>query len=376
MENKNICAPVIIPTLNRLDHLSNCINSLRVNELAKDTELYIGVDYPPTDKYREGYEKICRYLDEGIDGFKKVHVIKRNENYGSFKNTEALKDEVFKIYDRFIFTEDDNVFSPNFLSYMNQSLEIYKEDDSVAAVCGYMWPTFGKSADELKVNEQSDVNNLSPLVDSVSNDTVRISSIFSAWGYGSWKDTDLLMREEINIDNFSALLKNHSILKQLKSVNPFIYSELIKGFLEYAGCLINKDGKINIIDLSMGFWMFATNRCMIYPLLSKVRNNGNDNSGEHCVDFTGSGEDNLTNRSFDYSKQEIDNECLADIGKGASLCEIREQESADCQYNPKVSEKLKAFLLVPSKEILRVDISYLVMRILGRKRTGNLLKKL
>ena len=54
-------APVIIPTLNRHEHLIRCINSLKRNPLAKETELYISLDYPPAEKYVDGYLKIKKY---------------------------------------------------------------------------------------------------------------------------------------------------------------------------------------------------------------------------------------------------------------------------------------------------------------------------
>lgn len=41
-------APVIIPTLNRYVHLKRCVDSLAKCTHAPDTELIIGLDYPPT----------------------------------------------------------------------------------------------------------------------------------------------------------------------------------------------------------------------------------------------------------------------------------------------------------------------------------------
>lgn len=39
----------------------------------------------------------------------------------------------------YIYTEDDNVFSKNFLCYMNLCLEKYKEDDKILTVSGYSY---------------------------------------------------------------------------------------------------------------------------------------------------------------------------------------------------------------------------------------------
>ena len=68
------CAPVLIPTLNRKEHLERCINSLLRNSMAKETEVYISIDFPPTEKYESGYNEVVEYLKREIDGFKKVNL--------------------------------------------------------------------------------------------------------------------------------------------------------------------------------------------------------------------------------------------------------------------------------------------------------------
>ena len=70
-------------------------------------------------------------------------------------------------YDRWIFSEDDNVFSPNFLVYINKGLEKFKNDKSVFAFNGY------RHFYNVKFKE---------------NTFFRQNIDFSAWGYGIWKD--------------------------------------------------------------------------------------------------------------------------------------------------------------------------------------------
>ena len=70
-------------------------------------------------------------------------------------------------YDRWIFSEDDNVFSPNFLVYINKGLEKFKNDKSVFAINGY------RHFYNVKFKE---------------NTFFRQNIDFSAWGYGIWKD--------------------------------------------------------------------------------------------------------------------------------------------------------------------------------------------
>lgn len=127
--------PVIITTVNRYEHFKRCVESLARNTHANKTELVIGLDYPPSEKYEEGYKKIKAYIPT-ITGFRKITVFERDENYGAEANFAALLSYSFEHNDAVISTEDDNEFSPCFLDFMNKALEKYKEDNNVLCVEG------------------------------------------------------------------------------------------------------------------------------------------------------------------------------------------------------------------------------------------------
>ena len=55
-------APVIIATLNRYAYLKRCLESLEKNTDAEKTEVYVSVDFPPSEKYYSGYEEVVKYL--------------------------------------------------------------------------------------------------------------------------------------------------------------------------------------------------------------------------------------------------------------------------------------------------------------------------
>ena len=139
MRKYPIYAPVMIPTLCRFEHFKRCVDSLSRCTGAEYTELYIGLDYPANESHWEGYRKICEYV-EHITGFEKVIVLKREHNYGVLANCRDLQVYLKQKYDRFIFSEDDNEFAPNFLEYMNAGLEKYKDDPDVMRICGCIMP--------------------------------------------------------------------------------------------------------------------------------------------------------------------------------------------------------------------------------------------
>jgi hypothetical protein len=136
-----IYAPIIIITLNRYECLKNCIESLQRNSWATKTEVYISVDYPPTDKYFDGYNLIKNYLENGVDGFENVRIYFQKKNYGSIRNAEWIRTVVEKKYDRYIFLEDDNELAPGFIEFCDKGLELFENDDSVYAInaTDYVW---------------------------------------------------------------------------------------------------------------------------------------------------------------------------------------------------------------------------------------------
>lgn len=336
-------APIIIPTLNRAQHLQKCIQSLSKNKYACNTSLIISVDYPPDDRYIEGYKEVCNYLKKPIDGFADVEIIYQSENKGAFgvdSNYSFLVEYVSQKWDTFIYTEDDNVFSPNFLEYVNICLEKYRDDDSVVAVSGYFWP----------VNVTG------------SNDVFKMNSVFSAWGYATWTEKFNKMTNNICLESFERILHRSQIINRLRKDNPFIFTELIKGYFEYAGCLM-KDGQVQPIDLAYGVVMFARGYNMIYPAVSKVRNCGNDGSGVNCAKLIADSEGIATNRNYDYSFQPIDDNLQFEIAGS-------EFESEQ------VNSAVKTFLIAPKREIFKCSFLYFIYRIIGRDNCVKLVHKL
>ena len=149
------CAPIIIPTLNRVEHLSRLLDSLKRNSLSKYTDVFIGLDFPPASTYELGYKKVCEYLQGDFSCFNSFNIIKRSENLGYLRNVEDLINEVLQLYDRFIYMDDDLELSPNFLEYMNKCLIEYEGHDEIIAVCGYSYPLKWNVEQNSTVFEQS-----------------------------------------------------------------------------------------------------------------------------------------------------------------------------------------------------------------------------
>lgn len=253
---------------------------MKNNSLATQTELYISLDFPPKEKYLNGYNKVKEYLKAGIEGFKEVHIFYQEVNLGPIENSLFLQQEIFKQYERYIYTEDDNIFSPNFLEYMNQCLDKYEEDNSIFAIGGYSYPI------EWAENKNSLI----------------AQSLFPAWGYGIWKK---------EYDEEKAFTRQ-DVIKYIRNINNAIYlNKMSRRMFNHAVHIargkhylaLDVNGNLQQIDAVMALYMIINKKKMIIPNLSKVRNMGHDGSGLNCKKSSKTGN---TFDSYNFNKQEYD----------------------------------------------------------------------
>jgi len=249
-------APVLIPTLNRYKHLQECLNSLSRCTWADQTEVYVALDYPPSEKYVEGWKKNKEFLENcGDMGFKKLHLIEREENYGTWNpgdrgNLTCLCEEIKKHYDRYIFTEDDNVFSPNFLEYMNKGFEKFEDDDSVASICAFRW-WFPIKND--------------------GNTYFRSSVSSTPWGMGEWTKKQE-KQPKLDYQWFRRQLTIKNLVKVYKNNGPAFMNMFIE--------LSNSDKRHSVpIDQHYAIYMTLTGKHQIIPVKALVKNIGLDGSG-------------------------------------------------------------------------------------------------
>ena len=252
-------APVIIPTLNRVRHLKRCIDSLSRCTDADKTELYISIDFPPSDNYKEGYKKVVDLiLSYDFSSFKNHHIFFQKKNLGAVHNFRFLLGVVTKVSDIVIVTEDDNEFSPNFLCYMNQCLDSFRNDEDVIAICG--------------------VNEADYIPEKGSN--VIKAKLMPVYGIGYWiKKINAFQKEGAD---FLMDPKSWSIRNFIKLYirNPFIFSIYVNSVIATdKGMFWLPDGELVFCDTIYSLYMHISKYTCIVPCLSKSRTFGNDGSG-------------------------------------------------------------------------------------------------
>ena len=242
-------APIIVPVYDRCEHLQRCISALQKNALAKDSVLYIVSDAAFKKEHEGKIQKVRDYA-KTVTGFKEVRLLFREKNMGEQASVGEAFSEVFEWSDKFIFLEDDIVVSTDFLQYMNDGLDYYKEDPRIMAICGF------KAMFELPKGYDKDVY---------------FYPCNSPWGIASWKSKWGKIDGRC-YDRYSELRKDREKFKEFTSIGFYI-----KGILQ-------ADSKKEIVagDLRVYYHMFQNHMCSVFPVVSKTQNWGFDGSGEHC----------------------------------------------------------------------------------------------
>lgn len=274
-----IYAPVLIPTLNRAEHLKRCITSLQNNSWAKFTPLIISVDYPPAPKYVEGYNEVCEYLRGGLNGFASVEIIYQKKNLGVFDNSKFLQDYAKKRFDRYIWTEDDIEMSPNFLEYIDKGLEIFQHDKRIIAIC---------SGGAIECHEDE-------------NSNVILSHNYSAHGCGRWYAKERY-EEKITRKNFLAIAGKSKNIFKLYQYDYALVFALQHAIYRDMGLYCLPDGEVPVIDMTMKIYAVLNNKYIVCPKLQKSRNWGYDGTGVNClIDAGGDPNDIVIDQRDEFS---------------------------------------------------------------------------
>ena len=135
-------APVVIFSYDRPKHLQQTLDALAKNECADQSDLFIFCDGAKDNAPVEQLARIKenRKVAHATNGFKSVTIVERSKNIGLKANIVGAVTEIVNKYGRIITLEDDIVTSRGFLRFMNEALEMYKDDEKVMHISGYMWP--------------------------------------------------------------------------------------------------------------------------------------------------------------------------------------------------------------------------------------------
>lgn len=238
-------APILLFVYNRPEHTRLAIDSLLQNSLAKESELFIY-----SDAAKEGTQSRVdevRQLIHSISGFAQITIIEREENWGLARNIIDGVSTRVKEFGRVIVLEDDLIVAPYFLKFMNDALEIYKDEPKVGHIqaCEFF-------------------------EDSTLPDTFLIKWTGS-WGWATWERTWNLFNPD-GTDLFRQL-KERKLTKTFDFNNSYGFTRMLRRQIE---------GKNNSWAIRWNASLFVNNILSLNAGKSLVQNIGFDGSGTNC----------------------------------------------------------------------------------------------
>ncbi|MBQ7263142.1 MAG: glycosyltransferase [Synergistaceae bacterium] len=240
-------APIVLFVYARPEHTRRTVEALRANRLASRSRLFVFSDGPKSDRARPAVEDVRRYV-RAIDGFASVEIVEQERNIGLADSIIAGVTRVVDDHGRAIVLEDDIVTSPYFLDYMNDGLELYKDDEDVATIQGHIYPL--------------DIDGLPQ--------SYFLPSM-GCWGWGTWARA----WRDFEPDGAKLLseIRSRRLSRRFDVGDSYPFTALLRAQSE------------SDVD-SWAIRWYATNflldRKGLYPSKSFVKNIGFDGSGEHC----------------------------------------------------------------------------------------------
>ena len=132
-------APIAVFAYNRPRHLAQVLEGLRRNREAVASDLFVYSDAAKMSAAASDVEEVRR-VARGASGFRSVNIVEREKNFGLARSIIAGVSELTGRFGSVIVLEDDLLPSPDFLRYLNDALNAYRDDARVVSAHAYVYP--------------------------------------------------------------------------------------------------------------------------------------------------------------------------------------------------------------------------------------------
>lgn len=241
-------APIILFVYNRPWHTEQTLNALAANKLADQSTLYIYADGPKENATKQVLNDITatRELVRREKWCNEVIIVESGFNLGLADSVINGVTDILDKHESVIVIEDDLVTHPFFLTYMNSYLDMYKDDESVISVHGFMYP--------IKKNPGSPF----------------FLKGADCWGWATWKrGWDLFQPDgQMLMDQ----LVSRGLSKEFNFNNSYDYTSLLEAQIK---------GNVDSWAIRWYASAFLAGKLTLYPPFTLVHNIGFDGTGTH-----------------------------------------------------------------------------------------------
>jgi hypothetical protein len=241
-------APIGLFVYNRPEHARRTVESLRANDLAQQSDLFVFADGAKNESAASAVEAVRKFV-RTIDGFNSVTIIEREQNLGLSKSVISGVTQLCLEFGRAIAVEDDVVTATDFLHFMNCALDRYVEEPRIFSVGAFNLPiapprTYPYDA--------------------------FCSYRFMCWGWGTWKDR--WDKADWSVRDFPEFMADRAKQRRFNQGGDDLSWSLAR----------QMEGKIDSWDT---IWAYAHSKhdaLALLPVVSRAYNIGFDGSGIHC----------------------------------------------------------------------------------------------
>lgn len=242
-------APILVMVYDRLESLQKCIETLQKCEESVHSTLYVSSDqaYKTDDILK--VIAVREYI-KTIDGFKEVIPIFHNENKGLNGAYQFATDLIFEKYERIVFLEDDIIVAPNFLKFMNEGLEFYKNDSKVISISGFSHSVFFE-------------------IEAVFKSKIYFTNRWCPWGFATWKNK-IENIPNLTVSILKSDLKDKNFVKKLNDIGIDLFTIFKRKLFKNEALQL---------DYKLVHYMIKNDLYTVTPYTSKTFNIGNDGNG-------------------------------------------------------------------------------------------------
>jgi len=243
-------APIVLFGYNRPDHMRQTLDHLAQAAGAVESPLWIFCDGPKpgTDPAQVEAVRALAHEPQWVQKFASIKVTAAAQNKGLARSIISGVSAVMDEAGRAIVVEDDVLVATDFLRFMNDCLEFYKNDQSVGSVTGFSplpEPPAGYAHDVMAVPRNC-------------------SQCWATWA-DRWREVDWEARAAEKLWN------DPKLRRRFNAAGNDRVERLRR----------QKKGKIDSWSIRFGLWQTLAHRHTIYPVDNRVRNIGYDGSGVH-----------------------------------------------------------------------------------------------
>jgi hypothetical protein len=238
-------APLAIFTYNRPEHTARLLHSLERNKEFATSPITIYCDGPKAPEHEPAIQKTRQVVRDMAP--KRARLVMRDGNFGLAKSIIAGVSEQVAEHGRVVVIEDDLVFSPAALGFLNLGLNRYAEAERVMHVSAYMYPV--------------------PRLP----DTPFFCGEATCWGWATWDRAWAHFNPDAGA--LLAEIDRRDARRDFNIRGSFYFYQMLK---------LQSDGKLDSWAIRWYASMFVRDGLSLHPNRSYVENLGFDGTGVHC----------------------------------------------------------------------------------------------